>query len=83
MKMLSIIDPTSKTNFHGFMIPVLPDDEFLAADPDGVVYAYIGEPPQQRVHYWDGARARRVGIVDLDGFDWRQTLVEVDPVIGA
>lgn len=84
MRPIEILPRVFSTNFHGVMLPVLPDEEFLAADPDGSVWAFTQEPkPSATMNTWSPAngQARRIGKVDLEGEAWLKTLVEIDPVI--
>lgn len=87
MNIVEILPRTSNTNFHGATLPVLPDEEYLAADPDGGVWAFTSKPSvAQSLGCWtapEGASPRRVARVDLQGHDWAQTLTEIDPIIEA
>jgi hypothetical protein len=84
MRPIEIMPRVAETNFHGLMIPVLPDEQYLAADPDGSVWAFTTEPKVSKLNTWNPAdcgEARRIGTVDLEGTVWNQTLVEIDPVV--
>uniref|UniRef100_A0AAU6W3E9 Uncharacterized protein n=1 Tax=Pseudomonas phage Cygsa01 TaxID=3138529 RepID=A0AAU6W3E9_9VIRU len=83
MRPIEILPRVAETNFHGLMLPVLPDEEFLAADPDGSVWAFTTEPKPGALNTWHPAngQARRIGTVDLEGTVWNKTLVEIDPVV--
>lgn len=83
MRVTEILPRVLTTDFHGLMLPVLPDEEFLAADPDGSVWAFTAEPTASTLNTWSPGtgQARRIGHVDLEGKVWNQTLVEVDPFV--
>lgn len=83
MRLTELMPRTFNTVFHGLTLPVLPDEQFLAADPDGSVWAFIGESAPTPTLGWRPAQgaARLVGRVDLEGLDWKKSLVEVDPLV--
>ena len=85
MRIVETLPRTFFTNFHGVMLPVLPDENFLIAEADGTVWAYTQESEpavNETMGCWLGATMpRRVAVIDLEGQDWRSTLAEVDPII--
>lgn len=66
---------------YDFAIPVEEWAEYAAIDPDGKVYIFETGPTDYEEEWMAvaGGRIRCAGEVDLEGYDWRETLVELRP----
>lgn len=70
-------------NEHGVQLnvaqfPLAPWARWIAANQDGLVYQYEHEPAASMPYWWIApGRQSYVGIIDLTGVDWRQTLTLV------
>jgi len=61
--------------------PLAPWARWIAANQDGLVYQYEHEPAASMPYWWIApGRQSYVGIIDLAGVDWRQTLTPVEPL---
>ena len=65
-------------DFHGIGLTVSKDANFLAADYNGKVWGYKNDKPRKnhKTECWTGHACGQVAIVDLEGMDWRETLIE-------
>ncbi len=66
---------------YGFAIPVEQWADYAAIDPDGKVYIFETGPTDYDNEWMAvaGGRIRCAGEVDLEGYDWRETMVELRP----
>ena len=65
-------------HWHGHMLAIPKQHNFVVADPDGRVYSYDAVPTRQHEQGWltEGVDYLDICQVDLEGTDWRTTLVE-------
>jgi hypothetical protein len=52
----------------------------MSTDSSGEVFSYREEPSKQHYGRWETSSCTNmewVGTVDLEGLDWRETLVEI------
>lgn len=66
---------------YGFTIPVEQWAQYAAIDPNGKVYIFETGPTDYDEEWMAvaGGRIRCAGECDLNGYDWRETLVELRP----
>lgn len=65
---------------YNFPIPVEEWAKYVAIDPDGKVYIFETGPTDYPLEWMTvaGGRIRCAGEVDLEGYNWRETLVELN-----
>lgn len=76
--------PTKHVQFHGIDVVLFGDELSLAVDRDGDLWAYYQRPnvtPKSEARgEWNISPGdqlpRLIGKVNLEGMDWKQTLVE-------
>lgn len=66
---------------YGFPVPVEEWADYVAIDPDGKIYIFETGPTDYDKEWMAvaGGRIRCAGECDLEGYDWRETLVELRP----
>jgi hypothetical protein len=77
MKLLKELKPVT---YFGINLLVPQWTKFIATDQDGLIYAYEGRPVTGLFYDWVneyGDNAEHIERADLEGMDWKQTLVEV------
>ena len=64
---------------YGFPIPVEQWAEYAAIDPDGKIYIFETGPTDYDTEWMAvaGGRIRCAGECDLEGYNWRETLIEL------
>lgn len=83
MKLISVETPATKAvEYFGLTINVPIDTRYLATDADGEVWSFEFAPtPETDMWNWWAAGSENtsdhVANVDLEGLDWRETLVEL------
>jgi hypothetical protein len=79
MKMLTEYNETKLAQFHGLTLNVDTAAKWLAADSDGRVYGYVHEPSMADGLWYPTKGPSCLAVeVDLEGMDWRETLIELD-----
>lgn len=66
---------------YGFPVPVEEWADYVAIDPDGKIYIFETGPTDYDKEWMAvaGGRIRCAGECDLEGYDWRETMVELRP----
>ncbi|MCC8376503.1 MULTISPECIES: hypothetical protein [Photorhabdus] len=84
MKLIKSLPIETKTvDYFGIQLTVLRFIKYLAADKDGIIYAYLKEPRSNDGLWLESSSATfdyfsmPVAIVDLKDIDWKDTLVKV------
>jgi hypothetical protein len=78
MKLIQKHLEAKMVDFHGIELQAPVNAAFFAADNDGRVFSYTERPKRYFGGTWDGGGDMHlIATVDLDGMDWRETLVEV------
>ncbi|QXF34321.1 hypothetical protein CE143_15060 [Photorhabdus luminescens] len=79
MKLISLIKPIA-VNYFGIELLVPFWTKFIVTESKGIVLAWNKKPSELK-GYWDSESQQSqyeiVAIVDLDGTDWKETLVEI------
>ena len=76
MKLISKPD-TKKVNYFGIDLVVPRWTKYLATDKNGEITAYNSKPKLDKTSWVFVGRFCFVTDVDLEGQDWRETLMEV------
>lgn len=63
--------------YNGIELSVPFDTKYLAVDRDGQIFAYNNEPSCGRGQWYDCDCETVIARIDLEGADWRESLVEV------
>ena len=63
-------------HWHGHMLAIPKQHNFVVADPDGRVYSYEDRPTEANNRWSERDSNRLICSVDLEGTDWRTTLEE-------
>ncbi len=66
-----------KINYFGIELYVYHEMEFIATDSDGEVRAHYDEPTTDQSIFWGSRSCSHVCNVDLEGMDWKETLMEI------
>lgn len=68
-----------EVNFFGLELMVYSRAKFICCDADGGVYSFDDKPKADlKQNLWLGTlNTNWVAEVDLEGMDWRETLVEI------
>lgn len=82
MKAISISSAVRVVEYHGINVEMLRDERYLAVDKNGEIWAHYDEPiirPHDAERgQWGLSRCaklpRIVGVVDLEGLEWAETL---------
>lgn len=81
MNIVSLKKITKRVKYHGLEIDMPFDHTALAVDYNGDLWSYSEKP--QLIHIeksaiWAGHNPVHLGYIDLDGTNWKNTLVEYD-----
>jgi hypothetical protein len=74
------LTPQKSVNYHGINLIVPNNTKWLATDKSCLLCAYFeNEPYDTGYNEWNNLHSDRIFIcqVDLEGMDWRDSLVEV------
>lgn len=80
---MKLLTPQKQVNFHGIMVWGPEWTRFMAADEDGDISLFEVEPEQHEEGFYQNLEFGNFSWlptyrVDLEGKDWRDTLVEVE-----
>ena len=80
MKLIERKEPDWRTvNYFGIEVVLRPHERYVAVDGDGRLHVYTSVPvlmPEVMETNWStSGHYRHIGEVDLEGVDWRETLV--------
>ncbi len=79
---MKIIEPQKKIDYFGVELTIDGRTNFVATDDDGEVYQYLIRPNFDKyMGVWGSNNPNevvRLCAVDLDGMDWKETLMEVE-----
>lgn len=78
MKALELVKMKS-VNYHGTEVHVPENINFIASDKSGQTIGFVGQPyPDDDFDWWDnpnGDDMYDIGVFDLEGTHWTETLV--------
>lgn len=76
---MKISNRFKKVNYFGLELVVEKEAKFLATDENGGVYSFTKETEinKDNESVWYGKGTEWIAEVDLEGLDWRETLVEL------
>jgi hypothetical protein len=80
MKPIDLPTQQRAVSYCGIEVYVPDMAEFLATDNDGRLYWYSQEPTADNARYFwiaTGGASCLMGIVDLEGLDWHETLQSI------
>jgi hypothetical protein len=72
---------TKKINYFGVELCVN-RDRYLATDENGCLYSHNDKPePRLGYDWWEsGGGSSRICLMDLEGMDWKDTLIDLEEV---
>lgn len=78
MKLIKEAKQTKRVEYFGLPLTVPFWAKYLGTDKDGELYAYESEPAKDRESwYLFDMNLQMIGLVDLEGLNWSESLVEV------
>jgi len=67
-----------KINYFGIELYIYHEVEYLTTDQDGEVTAHYDKPVCcHELYYWHSENEWHICNVDLEGMDWKETLMEL------
>lgn len=75
---IAVRDKQHTTQYFGLTLEIPRNTVAVATDANGAVFAYTDKPQADTMFpEWVGVEYKRLGTIDLDGTDWKDTLVLV------
>lgn len=88
MKLIELAIRTKQVEYFGMMLDIPETAKYLACDDSGELYAYESKPLKSTrpgSEFWkpdyratENTASFHIGYVDLEGMDWKDTLVSYE-----
>ena len=63
--------------YPGIKVWAKPEQKFFAIDANGLLWSFW-DAPKKRSVFWFSSKFDLLGAVDLEGMDWKDTLVKLE-----
>ena len=74
---MKFAEPMKEVDYHGLKLTVPERCKFIASDADGETWSY-GTKPDEYDEAWGYVKdSYCIGPLDLEGMDWKETLIEI------
>ncbi len=77
MKWISKNTDSNEVDYHGIVVVVPNEFEFLATNKDGELFAYQEAPVAKKIEWYEHETRQYLGDVDLEGLNWKESRMEV------
>ena len=74
---MKFAEPMKEVDYHGLKLTVPERCKFIASDADGETWAYELNPKSFPLHWGYIKNGYCIGALDLEGMDWKETLIEI------